>query len=307
MGLDALGDFLVDGLGIGGRAEGAVVHVAPGAAGDLGQFGRGQVARDAAVELAGLGEGDMVDVHVQAHADGVGGDQIVDLAGLVHGDLGVAGARAQGAEHHGGAAAVAADHLGDGIDVGGREGDHRRAGRQTGDLARTGVGQGREPGPGLEGRLGDQAAEQWLHRLGAHEHGLAAAAGMQQAVGEDVAAVGIGAHLDLVDAEKGDRAVDRHGLDGAQEVAGGRRDDLLLAGDQGDLAGAPQRHRAVVVLARQQAQRKADHARLMAEHPLHGEVRLTRIGGAQDGDDAGSARRDLHSQKIAALRADCNP
>ena len=41
-----------------------------------------------------LGEGDVVDVHVEAHADGVGGDQVVDLAGLVHRDLGVAGARA---------------------------------------------------------------------------------------------------------------------------------------------------------------------------------------------------------------------
>ena len=34
----------------------------------------------------------MVDVHVEAHADGVGGDQEVDLARLVERHLGVAGA-----------------------------------------------------------------------------------------------------------------------------------------------------------------------------------------------------------------------
>ena len=83
------------GLGLARRAEGAVVHVAPGAPGDLRQLGGRQVARGAAVELALLGEGDVVELQVEAHADGVGGHQVIDLAGLVQGDLGVAGARAQ--------------------------------------------------------------------------------------------------------------------------------------------------------------------------------------------------------------------
>ena len=34
----------------------------------------------------------MVDIHVQPHADGVGRDQVIDLAGLVQRHLGVAGA-----------------------------------------------------------------------------------------------------------------------------------------------------------------------------------------------------------------------
>ena len=59
----------------------------------------------------------MVDVDVEAHADGVGGDQIVDVAGLVERHLRVAGARRQRAQHHGGAAALAADQFGDGIDL----------------------------------------------------------------------------------------------------------------------------------------------------------------------------------------------
>ncbi len=59
---------------------------------------------------------DMVDVHVQAHADGVGGHQEVDLAGLIKGHLGVAGAGAEAAHHHRRPAALAADQLGDGVD-----------------------------------------------------------------------------------------------------------------------------------------------------------------------------------------------
>ena len=138
--LDALDDFRVQGLGLARRAEGAVVHVAPGAPGDLRQLGDRQVARGAAVELALLGEGDVVELQVEAHADGVGGHQVIDLAGLVQGDLGVAGARAQRPHHHRRAAALAAHELGDGVDVGRREGDHGAARRQARDLAAAGVG-----------------------------------------------------------------------------------------------------------------------------------------------------------------------
>ena len=72
------------------RAEAAVALVAPGAARDLRHFGDRQAAVAAAVELVEPGEGDMGDVHVEAHADGVGGDQIIDLAALEHRHLGVA-------------------------------------------------------------------------------------------------------------------------------------------------------------------------------------------------------------------------
>ncbi len=89
----------VDGLrikdpGVGGDAEGAVVHVASGTPGNLRQFGGDQGPCALAVEFAGGGEGDMIDIHVKAHADGVGGDKDIDLASLIHGDLGVTGSRA---------------------------------------------------------------------------------------------------------------------------------------------------------------------------------------------------------------------
>jgi hypothetical protein len=90
-----------------------------------------------AVELAVVGEGDVVDVEVEAHADGVGGDEEVDVARLVHLDLRVAGARRQRPHHHGGAAALAADQFGDGVDLVGREGDDGRAPRLAGDLLRS--------------------------------------------------------------------------------------------------------------------------------------------------------------------------
>ena len=48
-----------------------------------------------AVELGQAREGDVAQVHVEAHADGVGGHQEVHLAGLVERHLGVAGARAE--------------------------------------------------------------------------------------------------------------------------------------------------------------------------------------------------------------------
>ena len=42
---------------------------------------------------------------------------------------------------------------------------------------------------------------------------------MQQAVGEDVAALGVGAELDFVDGEELDLAVERHRLDRAHPIA----------------------------------------------------------------------------------------
>src|SRR5207342_3960704 len=50
------------------RAEAAVALVAPGAPGNLRHFSDGQAAVAAAIKLFQAGEGDMGDVHVEAHA-----------------------------------------------------------------------------------------------------------------------------------------------------------------------------------------------------------------------------------------------
>ena len=130
--LDRVDDVGVDVGRVAGDAEGAVAAEAPGPPGDLADLLGIEPARAPAVELAQAGEGDMVDVHVEAHADGVGGHQEIDLAGLVERHLGVAGAGAERAHHHRRAAALAADQLGDGVDLVGGEGDDRAAPRQAG-------------------------------------------------------------------------------------------------------------------------------------------------------------------------------
>ena len=116
---------------------------------------------------------------------------------------------------------------------------------------------------------------------------------MQQAVGEDVPALGIGGELDLVDGEEVDVDVARHRLDGAHPVARPLRLDLLLAGDERDLVGADAGGDLVVDLAREQAQRQADHAAFVAEHALDGEVGLAGIGGPEHRRDVADARFEV--------------
>src|SRR5690349_24443465 len=97
-------------------AERAIARRAAGAAGDLREFGRGQPAELVAVILAVAGKGDVVDVEIEPHADGIGGDEIIDIAILEHRHLRIACAWAERAEHYGGAAMLAADQLGNGVD-----------------------------------------------------------------------------------------------------------------------------------------------------------------------------------------------
>ena len=100
----------------------------PARPGDLRELGRVELAELVAVELAVGGERDVIDVEIEPHADRVGRDQIVDVAGLIERDLRVARARRQRAEHDRGAAALAADQFGDRVDFLGREGDDGASG-----------------------------------------------------------------------------------------------------------------------------------------------------------------------------------
>ena len=262
-----------------------------------------------AVELAQGGEGDVVHVHVQAHADRVGGDQEVDLLVLVECHLGVAGARREPPHHHRAATAAAADQFGDRIDIGRAERHHGGSRRQADQLHRAGVAQLRHARAGFHAGLRHQPLQQRADRLGAEEHGLHQAAGVQQPIGEDVATVGVGAELDLVDREELRVAVERHRLDRAGEPARIGRDDLLLAGDQRDVAGALLRHHTIVVLARQQAEREADDAGGMRQHPFDGEMRLAGIRRTEDGFDArgetGIEAEHGHDRMFGCCAAEC--
>ena len=217
-----------------------------------------ELAELIAVELAIGGERDVVDVEVKSHADGVGRHQVVDLAGLIERDLGVARARRQRAEHHRGAAALAADQFGDGVNFVGREGDDRRSARQARQFLFAGEAELRQPRSADDADAGQEPLDDRPHGGRAEHQRLLAAAPVQHAVGEDVAALEIGGELDFVDGKERHVEIARHRLDGRDPEARVGRLDLLLAGDQRDRVGAHPFDRAVVDLARQEPQRQAD-------------------------------------------------
>jgi hypothetical protein len=104
-----MNEFRIERRAAPGRAEAAVAGGAAGAAGDLGKFSRTEAAELITVELAVRRKCHVIDVKIESHADRVGGDEIVDVAGLVKFDLGIAGARRQRAQHNGCAATLPPD------------------------------------------------------------------------------------------------------------------------------------------------------------------------------------------------------
>ena len=160
-------------------AEGAIGQVAPGTPGDLRQFGCVEAAHVVAVELMVGREGDMVEIHVEAHADGVRRHQIVNFASLIHRHLSIARARAEGAQDHRAAAALHPHGLGQGIDILSRKGDHGAPWRKAVKLSVAAEGKLGKARPAGEGGLGNEAADQRANGIGAEEHGLEAAARMQ--------------------------------------------------------------------------------------------------------------------------------
>ena len=266
-----------------GDAEGPVALAAPRPPGDLPDLVGFERPHPPPVELLKRREGDVPDVEVEAHADRVGGDEIVHLAILVELDLGVARARAQRPHHHGRAALAAAQQLGDLVDALHRESDDRAARRHARHPPAPGMAEPRHPLAAPELGLRDELADHPAHRRGSEELGLLGAAHAQQPVGEHMAAVRIGAELDLVHGDEIRPAALGHRLHRADPVARPIGHDPLLAGHQRDCGGSPQRHDPVVDLPRQQPQRQADHAGLMREHPLDRVAGLARVGGTQNG------------------------
>ena len=96
--------------------------------------------------------------------------------------------------------------------------------------------------------------------------------------GRPMPAFGIGAELNLVDGQEGNLPVLGHRLDGAQEIARIIGNDAFFAGNQGGRTDAAQAHHTVIILARQQAQRKADHAGFVAQHAVDRQIGLAGIG-----------------------------
>ena len=183
------------------------------------------------------------------------------------------------------AAPPAADQLGDRVYLARRKTRPRpcaAAGVPASPARQSAVATG--GGRGLDLRLRHQALQQRTDGLGPEEHGLHHAAGVQQAVGEDV---GRGPHRRRA-GSRPRRRTRRRGSSGIastvhayQRAFGGTI--FFLAGDQGDVLHALQRHHSVVVFTREQTQREADDAGRVREQPLDREVRLARVGGPEHG------------------------
>ncbi len=278
-----------EGVDAARHPEGAVMHVAAGAPGDLAELGGGELAELVAVIFAVGGEGDVIEVEVEAHPDGVGGHQEVDVAGLVDLHLLVARARAERPQHHRGPAALAADQLAHRVDLVGGEGDDRRALRQPRQLLLPRIGEHRHARARHHMHARQQLLDDAAHGGGAEKQRLLAAAQIQDAVGEDVPALQVGGDLHLVDGDEGGVGLARHRLHGGDPVARMRRDDLLLARHQRHLVLAGTRRHARVDLARQQPKRQADDAALVTEHALDRQMRLAGVGRSEYGRDVPGA------------------
>ena len=91
---DLFDNIRVDARQITGDAKGAVIHVTPGTPGDLGGFRRTQAPVELTVKLRQGRKGHMLQIQVEAHANGIGRDQMFNIAILKHFHLGIARARA---------------------------------------------------------------------------------------------------------------------------------------------------------------------------------------------------------------------
>ena len=93
--------------------------------------------------------------------------------------------------------------------------------RQPGQLLLAGVSEHRQPRPADDVRAGQQLLDHRPHGGGAQHQRLLARAPIEHAVGEDVAAVEIGAELDFVDRQERHVEIARHGFDGARPRSAG--------------------------------------------------------------------------------------
>ena len=106
-----------------------------------------------------------------------------------------------------------------------------------------------------------------------------------------MATVGVGGQLNFINRQKSHVLVDGHALDRANIITRVGRDDFFFARNERDVFFAFGANDLVVIFARQQAQRKADHARGVTHHTIHSQERLAGIGRPENGRDSRSRRR----------------
>ena len=133
--LQRIDQFRLERRAATGGAKCAVAGGAAGPARNLGKFGGVETAELVAVIFAVGRERHMIDVEVEAHADRIGSDEVIDVAVLEHGHLRVSRAGRERAEHDRRAAMLAADQFGNRVDLICREGDDCGAPWLARDLA----------------------------------------------------------------------------------------------------------------------------------------------------------------------------
>ena len=164
-----------------------------------------------------------------------------------------------------------------------------RAARQPRDLLLAREVQGREPRAAADIGAGKQLLDHRPHGRGAEHQRLLAAAPVEHAVGENVAAFEIGGELDFVDRHERDIEIARHRLDGRDPEARIRRLDLLLAGDERDLLGADPLDASCCRPRAPAAAAAGRSCRTVRQHALDGEMGLAGIGRPEHGGHAGAA------------------
>ncbi len=274
-------EFLVEGLHIACDAECAVVEMPAGAARDLGKLGGRQIAMHAPIEFAGAGECDVIHIEIEAHADRVGRDKEIHVARLIESDLRVARARAQCAEHDRRTSALPADEFRDRVDIAGREGNDSRPALQPRNFLLARIGQLGQARAGDEIRARYQFADRVAHRLSAEKQRFAHTARVEETIGENVTAIGVGRELNFVDRQKIHLHVARHRLDRADIVAGTLRLDLLFAGYECHVSRPDPGDDLIVDFTRQEPQRQSYQPAFMPEHSLDREVCLACIRRSQ--------------------------
>jgi hypothetical protein len=162
--LKPLHQIIGQGVNLPGDAKRAVAQMAAGTARDLAELRGRKLPVGKTVELPVLGKGDMVDIEIEPHADGVGGHQVIDVTVLVELHLRVAGARAQRPQHDRRPAALTPHQFGDRVNLVGRKRHDRRAPRQPRDLLRACVVQLRQARTLDDGHPRQQLLENAAHR-----------------------------------------------------------------------------------------------------------------------------------------------
>src|SRR5690606_10921644 len=198
MGFNRFDESIRKRIDLAGYNKSAVAQVSSCPACDLGQLRGGQLTVLETVEFAVLREGDMVDIEMEPHADGIGRHQIIDIARLIELHLRIACARAESAQNDGRTTALPTDQLANRINFVSGERDDRRTARKACDLLRPRIGQNRHARPADDGYALEETLQNSPHRRRAEKKRLFPPAKMDDAIREDMAAFEIRRKLDLV-------------------------------------------------------------------------------------------------------------